>query len=220
MRRMRARGSAGGLGASPCCCMRASTKRSSGCWLQAVGFGVGGCGWVRGWKAQCFRTAAGSTPDLATATLSRGSGAPSFTHCSSAATSSEPSARLGGICKSLSFRRTAWMRRLLSGSPGTMTAPCSPPFCQPGLVSRRRPPSCFFSPWHFWQCSMKSGRIFASKKAGPSGLAALIATEPLSSTARIVEPRMKHGRNTDGTEEARPPCCTRLCVFNPCFIRG
>ena len=35
-----------------------------------------------------------------------------------------------------------------AGSPGTMTAPVSPPACQPGCESRRRPPFCFLSLWH------------------------------------------------------------------------
>src|SRR5262245_28763867 len=77
----------------------------------------------------------------------------------------------------------ALMRRLLSGSPGTIAGPLSPPLSSAARESSRRPLFAFLGPWHLTQCSMKMGRTLASKKAS------LGATCP---EAAAVNARMGH----------------------------
>ena len=82
----------------------------------------------------------------AAAPLTRGSGAPSFTHFVSAATAASGSFPFGGIRSTPAAPRTAFNNRLASGLPGTIAGPASPPVCQPAFESRRRPPFCFSGP--------------------------------------------------------------------------
>ena len=112
----------------------------------------GRAGAVMGWKDQCVRACASVMGTIFGAdgagAVMRGSGAPRWTHSVKMATSAALSASFGGIWRSSFLRLIAATSRLFAGSPGTMTAPVSPPACQPGWESRRRPPFCFLSLWH------------------------------------------------------------------------
>src|SRR5258708_6512017 len=68
--------------------------------------------------------------------------APSFTHLvRSAICAVERDAPFFGIISAGLVWRTAVIKRLLSGSPGTMAGPVLPPFNIPSRESSRRPPS-------------------------------------------------------------------------------
>src|SRR2546430_6343246 len=62
----------------------------------------------------------------------------------------------------------ALMSSRISGLPGTWAGPLSPPFSMPARLVRSRLPLCFSPPWHLWQTSARTGRIFFSKNSVPS----------------------------------------------------
>src|SRR6266508_751417 len=57
------------------------------------------------------------------------------------------------------------MSGLLSGSPGRIAGPLSPPARTASRESRRRPDICFFGPWHDRQFSARTGRTCFSKNS-------------------------------------------------------
>ena len=76
-----------------------------------------------------------------------GHGAPARTHSTSASTSDGFRRPPFGIFSVSRVWRTAWIIRLLSGSPGTIAGPDRPPFSSPSRESRRSPPIR----WSTWQ---------------------------------------------------------------------
>ena len=109
-----------------------------------------GFGSITGWKAQCVFAASRCCSIFVRARApSRGSGAPIFTHSSSAAIWSSASLPSGGIFRwSLSYL-IAWMMSDFDGSPATRAGPVSPPFSTPAFVSSSRLP--FSSVSAAWQ---------------------------------------------------------------------
>src|SRR5438128_11813389 len=55
------------------------------------------------------------------------------------------------------------MSKLLSGSPGAIAGPLSPPLSKAARESTRRPWLTFLSPWHLKHLPRRTGRIFSSK---------------------------------------------------------
>ena len=123
---------------------------------------------------------------------SRGSAAPASIHLTkSAITLAGSFPPLGGILRSPSWR-IALTIRLSAALPGTRAGPVSPPVSTAAWLSRRRPPDCFFSPWHEKHCSVRTGRILASKNSTASGVGLSAAKAGAASrTAATDQGRMK-----------------------------
>ena len=77
---------------------------------------------------------------------------------------SSGSAPWGGILSRGCTRRTAWIRRLSSGLPGTTAGPDFPPWRTRSRESRRRPPSSV-SVWQVKQLRASTGRMRVSKNS-------------------------------------------------------
>jgi hypothetical protein len=99
-----------------------------------------------------------------------GHGAPSATQRFREAISLAESFPLGGILSSPAYS-IASMSRLAAGLPGTRTGPLSPPASAPApwRLVNFSPPRTFFSPWHDWHFSIKSGRMVRSKNSTSAG---------------------------------------------------
>ena len=95
-------------------------------------------------------------------------GRPNRTHCDDAETCFSLSFVLGGISRS-SARRTAEIKRLFSGWPGTIAGPRSPPWSIASRESSRSPDYCFFGPWQARHWLANSGRTSFSKNSGAAG---------------------------------------------------
>ena len=98
------------------------------------------------------------------------------THSSSVAISAPESLPPSGIWRDSC--RTAWIRRLLSGSPGNADGPRTPPASTDSRESKRNPDMALEAPWHEWQCLASMGRTSRSKNSTSS------AEAPASATAR------------------------------------
>ncbi len=67
-----------------------------------------------------------------------------------------------GISRSSISCRTTWIRRLFSGSPGTMAGPERPPRSRSSSVETRRPPLRLRSEWHSAHFSARTGLTLVS----------------------------------------------------------
>ena len=141
---------------------RARMKRSTGCCTPAIS---GILGTISGFSDH--QSASVGRFFI----ITRGSGAPRFTHSSSSAISADGRFSFGGIWCSSSLQRTILMSRLSSGLPTTIAGPESPPCSQPLFESSVRPPFIFFScEWHSKQRCFKSGSIFDMKNSSAKTL--------------------------------------------------
>src|SRR6266446_5005563 len=74
-------------------------------------------------------------------------GAPILIHSTRVLICSAGRVFFGGICRSSSICRTAFMSRLFSGSPGTTAGPVSPPLSNPSLESSTQLPLILSTSW-------------------------------------------------------------------------
>src|SRR5712692_10125138 len=118
--------------------------------------------------------------------------------------------------------------RLLSGCPGTIAGPVSPPLSRPSRESSRRPPFNFSASalWHLWHLSASSGRIFLSKKSTPSGddsaarsIVAAVAdstTKPTHTLEAADRVQSEDGR--DDSAGNKPGILVSESVCTPCLL--
>ena len=120
----------------------ASTNRSMSVFAHLGSETLGTGGAASGWRDQNFRRSGVITyfpsfgAEEAVVTALFGQIAPAFTQAVSSLISLSSKRPPKGIFKFGSLWRTAWMRRLLSGSPGTMAGTRFPPLAMPSGLSR------------------------------------------------------------------------------------
>ena len=151
--------SASGEGASFSCSSRARTKWSIGLRTALRDFDptLGGCGWVMGWKAQCFPALAAAADSGQTAPWSIQSRSKAIFSGGSA------SAFFGMRAISAWVPETACTSSEPADFPATKAGPCSPPLVASAFRSSRRPFSLRAVPWHFTQFASKIGWISFAK---------------------------------------------------------
>ena len=159
-------------GRRPAASRRARMKRSIGVRFQAGSATAGGVGAARGATLQKRPPSAAVIPcawpgrrrGRGSTKPSRGSWAPRRTQAATNSISSGASLPSGGICGAPASQRIARIKRLWSGSPGTIAGPESPPWAQPSRRSSRRPPLISSSAaWHPRQRAASSGAIDSVK---------------------------------------------------------